>query len=163
MNNKEISKLNSNIETMNKNLEKLISLMENNNASPAMMAMVSGPKVSSISTRRNSKSSNVLDGMIIPLSALLHSGLQMSVEDGGVNVVTILENHVEYKSTCFNQVRYNPSTNELTVRFKSNNPSKKSYTYRNIDQDTYRNFIQAKSLGRYYIANIKGNYACQAQ
>jgi len=154
MNSKEIQKLNANLEKVNENFAKLFELLANK--SNPVIAMVSSPEVSEMIGTLNLAEVD-MGGMIIPLnsSSMREKGLDVSVAQG-VNVVKILKHHTEYSSTCFNEIHYNPKAKKLTVFFIGNR-EKKGYTYANINQDTYREFIMANSLGRFYLNNIKGN------
>jgi len=150
MNTKELNKLNDNIETLNKNLEMLLNKMSN-----PTLSMVSGPEVAEMI------SSADLGGMVIPLNikSMMSKGLDMSVQSNGVNVVKVMRTHAEYRSSCFNEIQYNPKNKELTVFFKGSS-ARRAYTYMSIDLDVYQDFISANSLGGFYMRNIKGNYRC---
>ena len=59
-------------------------------------------------------------------------------------------------STCFSQVGYDSFFDVLVVEFRD---SGATYTYTDFSSDEWRSFINADSLGKYFNANIKDEYA----
>ena len=59
-------------------------------------------------------------------------------------------------SACFDRVGYDGST--LYVRFLD---SQSEYLYFDVPEDEYKDMLSAKSIGKYYNQNIKGQYECE--
>jgi hypothetical protein len=53
-----------------------------------------------------------------------------------------------------NSVGYEESSNTLEIEFKSGS----IYQYSNIPQEVYNELLQASSIGRYFIRNIRDTY-----
>lgn len=64
------------------------------------------------------------------------------------------------ESTCFSRVGYDSRNNVLIVVFRD---SGAEYHYFGVPEDVWESFYDSASLGRYFNANIKGNYAYQKQ
>ena len=63
-------------------------------------------------------------------------------------------------STCFSRVGYDSRNNVLIVVFRD---SGAEYHYYDVPEDVWESFYDSTSLGRYFNANIKGNYAYKKQ
>lgn len=63
-------------------------------------------------------------------------------------------------STCFSRVGYDARNNMLIVVFRD---SGTEYHYFDVPEDVWESFYDSTSLGRYFNANIKGNYAYKKQ
>ncbi len=59
------------------------------------------------------------------------------------------------KSTCFEEVGYDPDFEILVVRFRD---SGAVYTYSDFPESAWEDFMAADSLGSFYNAHIKGAY-----
>jgi hypothetical protein len=57
-------------------------------------------------------------------------------------------------SSNINSVGYEESSNTLEIEFKSGS----IYQYSNIPQEVYNELLQASSIGRYFIRNIRDTY-----
>lgn len=64
------------------------------------------------------------------------------------------------ESTCFSRVGYDARNNVLIVVFRD---SGAEYHYFGVPEDVWESFYDSVSLGRYFNANIKGNYAYKKQ
>lgn len=145
MKSSEITKLNQNLEALNSNIEKLLSVM---GASAVHGVMVASPVVAEVSN-------------VVSLSkSLMSRGLELSSDERGVSTVNLvnLAKAKECESECFERVQYNPHTKELTVFFRGNR-LRKGYTYSGVSGKFYNEFMMAPSLGRFYTRHIKGNYS----
>lgn len=60
------------------------------------------------------------------------------------------------ESTCFSRVGYDSRNNMLIVVFRD---SGAEYHYFGVPEDVWESFYDSASLGRYFNAHIKGNYA----
>lgn len=139
----EMAKLNQNIEKLNSNFELLINLLQNNQTQGVM---VSAPLVAEMSN-------------IISLAPMLQArGLSFS-QDEEIATVRISNPIVakQCNSDCFEQVAYNATAKTLTVWFRGNK-TKKAYIYTKVSPVVFNEFMNSRSLGGYYIKNIKGYY-----
>lgn len=59
------------------------------------------------------------------------------------------------ESTCFSRVGYDRRNNVLIVVFRDYGAE---YHYFDVPEDVWESFYDSVSLGRYFNANIKGNY-----
>jgi len=58
-------------------------------------------------------------------------------------------------STAISSVEYNDETEEMTVTFADGG---QSYTHPGVPWEVFDGLVSATSAGRYYHANIKGQY-----
>ncbi|MCC7514577.1 MAG: KTSC domain-containing protein [Bacteroidia bacterium] len=61
-------------------------------------------------------------------------------------------------SSNIEEIKFNPDTNELDVKFVKG----KWYRYFGVGRETYDNFIAAPSVGGFFAQHIKGIYRYQA-
>jgi hypothetical protein len=59
-------------------------------------------------------------------------------------------------STDIASIGYDAKTRQLEVEFKHGT---KLYTYEGVSEDIYAEFLNAKSPGRFFAANIKDKYS----
>lgn len=64
------------------------------------------------------------------------------------------------ESTCFSRVGYDSRNQVLIVVFRE---SGAEYHYFDVPEDVWESFYDSTSLGRYFNANIKGNYEYEKQ
>ena len=69
----------------------------------------------------------------------------------------ILTNIDDLESSVIRKVAYFSTTNTLRIIFKSD----RVYDYYNVSKETFESFVNSRSIGRYYNANIKQNYASE--
>ncbi len=64
---------------------------------------------------------------------------------------------VPVTSSSLLRVGYDPETRELDLEFKDN----RLYRYRGVPPEVHEGLIHAPSLGRYFLANVRGQYPCE--
>ena len=60
----------------------------------------------------------------------------------------------EVVSSQFKKVKYNSEEKTLIITFNND----KRYKYKDVSEFRFREFMSADSLGKYFIANIKGHF-----
>jgi hypothetical protein len=65
----------------------------------------------------------------------------------------ILQRH-PVKSSVIHSAGYNPGTKILELEFREGG----TWNYFNVSRSAYRSFINAGSLGQYFVRRIKGHY-----
>lgn len=102
--------------------------------------------------------------LIVLLTALCLAscGADLQTQQGAL---TVYESATKWvyntpESTCFSRVGYDSRNNVLIVVFRD---SGAEYHYYDVPEDVWESFYDSTSLGRYFNANIKGNYAYQKQ
>ena len=60
----------------------------------------------------------------------------------------------EVVSSQFKKVKYNSEEKTLIITFNND----KRYEYKDVSEFRFREFMSADSLGKYFIANIKGHF-----
>jgi hypothetical protein len=58
------------------------------------------------------------------------------------------------RSSFLESCEYDKKTKILKITFRNG----KEYEYKDVPQEVYNDFITAESAGKYYTANIKGQY-----
>ena len=61
---------------------------------------------------------------------------------------------ISVSSSNINAIGYDPDSMKLTVEFKSGG----TYEYAGVDPAMYTQFLQAESIGKFFHANIKGQF-----
>jgi len=64
---------------------------------------------------------------------------------------------VPVRSTSLRSVGYNPETRELDLEFKEG----RLYRYGGVPPEVHEELLHAPSLGRYFLANVRGRYPCE--
>ena len=57
-------------------------------------------------------------------------------------------------SSNISAIGYDPATQELQVEFKNGT----TYSYQGVTEGQYQELLNAPSVGRYFMANIRGTY-----
>lgn len=70
------------------------------------------------------------------------------------------DNMVPVKSSVIESIGYNPTEKVMGVRFLT---SKKLYLYERVDGETFIEFLNAPSKGRFFQQEIRGNYPSTAK
>ncbi|HVK65153.1 MAG TPA: KTSC domain-containing protein, partial [Polyangium sp.] len=60
-------------------------------------------------------------------------------------------------STSLRSVGYNPEAHELDLEFKDG----RLYRYSGVPAEVHDELLHAPSLGRYFLANVRGQYPCE--
>lgn len=60
----------------------------------------------------------------------------------------------EVKSSLIEAIGYDEEKTELRIKFKRGIP----YSYANVPKEVWQELIDAKSIGSFFIKNIKGKY-----
>ena len=58
------------------------------------------------------------------------------------------------ESSNISYIGYNYDTQELYITFVKGD----NYKYDNVPEQVFKEFLEASSVGKYYIANIRGQY-----
>ena len=70
--------------------------------------------------------------------------------------------HIKVKSSNIESVAFDPSTEELQVKFKPHKEGEpgRVYSYAAVPYDKYREFLNAESVGKHFQTFIRANYEC---
>lgn len=63
----------------------------------------------------------------------------------------------EHESSLIAATQYDPQTEKLRVKFKSG----VTHVYDGVTPDEYERMVSAPSVGKHFLANIKGTYPSQ--
>jgi hypothetical protein len=61
------------------------------------------------------------------------------------------------RSTSLYSVGYDPTTGTLDVEFRD----ERVYRYRGVPPEVHAALLEASSLGRFFLAHIRGKYPCE--
>ncbi len=61
------------------------------------------------------------------------------------------------RSTSLRSVGYDPTTEILDVEFRD----ERVYRYRGVPPEVHAGLLEASSLGRFFLAHIRGKYPCE--
>jgi hypothetical protein len=61
---------------------------------------------------------------------------------------------IPVKSSLISGIDYDPDTEKLTVEFKNGG----KYVYFGVSEQIWNNFQNSPSVGKFFLANIKGNH-----
>lgn len=64
---------------------------------------------------------------------------------------------VQVKSTAIRKVGYDSSSSSMYIDFEDSDPY---YTFCNVPEQLFHEFINARSVGQYYHQYIKDRYQC---
>jgi hypothetical protein len=81
--------------------------------------------------------------------------MQLNQESMDEYKVILVERFI-VESTNINTIGFNKELKFLDVEFKTS--AGKIYRYSDVEEDTYEDLINAKSIGKYYLSYIKGKY-----
>lgn len=68
-------------------------------------------------------------------------------------------NRTPVSSSMIASVGYDPNTKTLEIEFKSKSGPNAIWQYSNVPYNVYANLLGAESVGKEFIANVKGNYS----
>ena len=68
-----------------------------------------------------------------------------------------MTNWVNVRSSAIRKIGYDSSTNRMYIDFEDSDPY---YTFCRVPEHVFHEFINARSIGRYYHAYIKDKYDC---
>lgn len=66
-------------------------------------------------------------------------------------------NWINVSSSAIRKIGYDGITNRMYIDFEDSDPY---YTFCNVPESVFRDFISASSVGSYYHRNIKDRYQC---
>ncbi len=66
-------------------------------------------------------------------------------------------NWVNVKSSAIRRIGYDSPTNRMYIDFEDSDPY---YTFCRVPESVFQDFVNARSVGRYYHAHIKDKYDC---
>ena len=66
-------------------------------------------------------------------------------------------NWVNVRSSAIRKIGYEAETSRMYIDFEDSDPY---YTYCRVPEHVFQSFVNARSVGRFYHAQIKDNYDC---